>query len=142
MERIRQMEREIRTLKDRLASGQGSDLAAGALDIQGVKVLATKVDGADAGALRSAVDRLKERLKSAVIVLASVENPEKIVLVAGVTSDLTSKVKAGELIGSVATQVGGRGGGKPDFAQAGGSKPQELPAALKSVEEFVRARLQ
>ena len=77
-----------------------------------------------------------------MIVLASVESPEKIVLVAGVTADLTSKVKAGELIGSVATQVGGRGGGKPDFAQAGGSKPQALPEALKSVEEFVRSRLQ
>jgi alanyl-tRNA synthetase len=142
LDRIRQMEKEIRTLKDRLASGQGTDLAAGALDIQGVKVLATAVDGADAGALRSAVDRLKDRLKSAVIVLASIESDEKIVLVAGVTSDLTSKVKAGELIGSVAAQVGGRGGGKPDFAQAGGSKPQHLPAALKSVEDFVRARLQ
>ena len=141
LERTRQMEREIRTLKDRLASGQGVDLAAGAVDIQGVKVVATQVDGADAGALRAAVDQLKERLKSAVIVLASVENPGKIVLVAGVTSDQTARIKAGELAGTVAAQVGGKGGGRADFAQAGGSKPEALDAALGSVAEFVRARL-
>jgi alanyl-tRNA synthetase len=140
VERIRQMEKEIRALKDRLASGQGTDLAASAVDIQGIKVVATAVDGADAGALRSAVDRLKDRLKSAVVVLASVES-EKVTLVAGVTADLTSKIKAGELIGAIATQVGGRGGGRPDFAQAGGTRPQELPAALQSVQEFVRSRL-
>lgn len=141
LERVRQMEKEIRMLKDRLASGQGTDLAAGAQDIQGIKVVATTIEGADTGALRSAVDRLKDRLKSAVIVLAAVENG-KIMLVAGVTGDLTSKIKAGELIGTVAAQVGGRGGGKPDFAQAGGTKPEELPAALKSVGEIVRSKLQ
>jgi alanyl-tRNA synthetase len=141
LERTRQMEREIRTLKDRLASGQGVDLAAGAIDVQGVKVIATKVDGADAGALRTAVDQLKDRLKSAVVVLASVENPEKVVLVAGVTADQTSRIKAGELAGAVAAQVGGRGGGRADFAQAGGSNPEALDAALESVQEFVRTRL-
>jgi alanyl-tRNA synthetase len=141
LERTRQLEREVRTLKDRLASGKGVDLAAGALDIQGVKVIATTVDGADAGALRAAVDQLKERLKSAVVVLASVENPGKVVLVAGVTADQTSRIKAGELAGSVAAQVGGKGGGRADFAQAGGSKPEALEAALGSVAEFVRARL-
>ncbi len=141
LERTRQMEREIRTLKDRLASGQGVDLAASAVDIQGVKVVATKVDGADAGALRAAVDQLKDRLKSAVVVLASVENPGKIVLVAGVTSDQTARIKAGELAGAVAAQVGGKGGGRADFAQAGGSNPAALDAALGSVAEFVRARL-
>jgi alanyl-tRNA synthetase len=99
------------------------------------------VDGADAGALRAAVDQLKDRLKSAVVVLASVENPGKVVLVAGVTADLTSRIKAGELAGAVAAQVGGRGGGRADFAQAGGSKPEALDAALESVQEFVRARL-
>jgi alanyl-tRNA synthetase len=140
-ERARQMERENRTLKDRLASGQGVDLAAGAVDVHGVKVVATRVDGADAGALRAAVDQLKDRLKSAVVVLASVENPGKVVLVAGVTADLTSRIKAGELAGAVAAQVGGRGGGRADFAQAGGSKPEALDAALESVQEFVRARL-
>ena len=141
LERARQMERENRTLKDRLASGQGVDLAAGAVDVHGVKVVATRVDGADAGALRAAVDQLKDRLKSAVVVLASVESPGKVVLVAGVTADQTSRIKAGELAGAVAAQVGGRGGGRADFAQAGGSKPEALDAALESVQEFVRARL-
>jgi alanyl-tRNA synthetase len=141
LERTRQLEREIRTLKDRLASGTGVDLAAGALYVQGVKVVATKVEGADAGALRAAVDQLKERLKSAVVVLASVENRGKIVLVAGVTADQTARIKAGELAGAVAAQVGGKGGGRADFAQAGGSKPEALDAALGSVAEFVRSRL-
>ncbi|HLY51886.1 MAG TPA: alanine--tRNA ligase [Steroidobacteraceae bacterium] len=141
LERVKQLEREVRTLKDRLASGKGVDLAAGALEVQGVKVVATKVDGADAGALRSAVDQLKERCKSAVVVLASVESPAKVVLVVGVTDDLTARVKAGELAGAVAAQVGGRGGGRADFAQAGGTKPEALDAALASVREFVRARL-
>ena len=141
LERTRQLEREIRSLKDRVASGQGVDLAAGAVDVQGVKVVATKVDGADAGALRAAVDQLKDRLKSAVVVLASVENVDKILLVAGVTADQTGRIKAGELAGAVAAQVGGRGGGRADFAQAGGSKPELLDAALGSVAEFVRSRL-
>ena len=141
LERTRLMEREIRTLKDRLASGAGVDLAAGAVDIQGVKVVATKLDGADAGALRSAVDQLKGRLKSAVVVLASVQDAAKVLLVAGVTPDQTSRIQAGELAGAVAALVGGRGGGRADFAQAGGSKPEALDAALESVQEFVRARL-
>jgi alanyl-tRNA synthetase len=141
LERVKQLEREVRALKDRLASGKGVDLAAGAVDVQGAKVVATKVDGADAGALRSAVDQLKERFKSAVVVLASVESPAKVVLVVGVTDDLTARIKAGELAGAVAAQVGGRGGGRADFAQAGGSKPEALDAALESVREFVRARL-
>jgi len=141
LERIRQMEKEIRTLKDKLASGKGTDLASGAVDIQGVKVVATKVDGADAGALRNAVDQLKDRLKSAVVVLASVEGPSKVTLVAGVTKDLIARIKAGELVGSVAAQVGGRGGGRPDFAQAGGSDPAALDAALAQVESFVRTKL-
>jgi alanyl-tRNA synthetase len=141
LERTRQLEREIRTLKDRLASGAGVDLAAGAVDIQGVKVVAAKVADADASALRNAVDQLKKRLKSAVVVLASVENSTKVVLIAGVTADQTSRIKAGELAGAVAALVGGRGGGRADFAQAGGSKPEALDAALASVQEFVRARL-
>jgi alanyl-tRNA synthetase len=141
LDRVRQMEKEVRALKDRLASGQGVDLASGAVDIQGVKVVATKVDGADAGALRSAVDQLKDKLKSAVVVLASVESPSKVVLVAGVTADQTARVKAGELVGAIAAQIGGRGGGRPDFAQAGGSNPAALDAALASVPELVRAKL-
>jgi alanyl-tRNA synthetase len=141
LERTRQLEREIRTLQERLTSGQGVDLAAGAVDVQGVKVVAKKLDGADAGALRNAVDQLKERLKSAVVVLASVQDAAKVLLVAGVTSDQTSRIQAGELAGAVAALVGGRGGGRADFAQAGGSKPEALDAALESVQEFVRARL-
>jgi alanyl-tRNA synthetase len=141
VERTRQLEREVRTLKDRLASGKGLDLAANAVEVNGVKVVATKVDGADAGSLRAAVDELKERLKAAVIVLASVESPTKVVLVAGVTAAETARIKAGELVGAVAALIGGRGGGRADFAQAGGSKPEALDAALNSVEEFVRTRL-
>jgi alanyl-tRNA synthetase len=141
LERIRQLEKENRQLKDKLASGQGTDLSAGARDIAGVKLVAAQVDGADAGALRNAVDQLKDKLKSAVIVLASVDASNKITLVAGVTADQVAKVKAGELVGNVAAQVGGKGGGRPDFAQAGGNNPAALGAALASVEGFVRAKL-
>jgi alanyl-tRNA synthetase len=141
LERIRQLEKENRSLKDKLASGQGTDLSAGARDIAGVKLVAAQVDGADAGALRNAVDQLKDKLKSAIIVLASVDASNKITLVAGVTADQIAKIKAGELVGNVAGQVGGKGGGRPDFAQAGGNNPAALGAALASVEGFVRAKL-
>jgi alanyl-tRNA synthetase len=141
LERIRQLEKENRSLKDKLASGQGTDLSAGARDIAGVKLVSAQVDGADAGALRNAVDQLKDKLKSAIIVLASVDATNKITLVAGVTADQVGKVKAGELVGNVAGQVGGKGGGRPDFAQAGGNNPAALGAALASVEAFVRAKL-
>ncbi|HEU4591389.1 MAG TPA: alanine--tRNA ligase, partial [Steroidobacteraceae bacterium] len=141
LERIRQLEKENRSLKDKLASGQGTDLSASARDVAGVKLVAAQVDGADAGALRNAVDQLKDKLKSAIIVLASVDASNKITLVAGVTPDQTAKVKAGELVGNVAGQVGGKGGGRPDFAQAGGNNPAALGAALASVEAFVRTKL-
>ncbi len=141
LERLRQMEREIRSLKDKLASGSGVDLAASAIDVQGVKVVAARVDGADSGALRNAVDQLKSRLGSAVIVLASVDAQAKVLLVAGVTADQTSRLKAGELVGIVAAAVGGKGGGRADFAQAGGSDPTALPQALAAVEALVRQRL-
>jgi alanyl-tRNA synthetase len=141
LERVRHMEREIRVLKDKLASGSGVDLAANAIDIQGVKVVAAQVDGADSGALRNAVDQLKSKLGSAVIVLASVDAQSKVLLVAGVTADQTSRVKAGELVGLVAAAVGGKGGGRADFAQAGGSDPTALPSALASVQTLVRQRL-
>jgi alanyl-tRNA synthetase len=140
-EQIRALEKQVRQLKDRLASGQGTDLAAGAKDIRGVKVVATTVDGADAAALRNAVDQLKQRLNPAVIVLASVGDANKVSIVAGVTSDLTGKVKAGEIVGAVAAKVGGKGGGRADFAQAGGSDPAALPAALEIVPQLVEARL-
>ena len=141
LERIRQLEKENRALKDKLASGKGSDLAAGAVEVAGTQVVATQVDGADAGALRNAVDQLKERLKSAVIVLASVEASGKVVIVAGVTADRTSKVKAGELVASIASVVGGKGGGRPDFAQAGGTDASRLADALAGVLPFVRTKL-
>jgi alanyl-tRNA synthetase len=141
LERVRQMEREIRTLKDKLASGSGVDLAAGATEVHGVKVVAAQVDGADSGALRNAVDQLKSKLGSAVIVLASVDAQSKVLLVAGVTADQTARVKAGELVGIVAAAVGGKGGGRADFAQAGGSDATALPQALAGVAALVRARL-
>jgi alanyl-tRNA synthetase len=141
LERVRALERENRGLKDKLALGQGTDLAAGAIDVAGAKVLAIKVPGADAGALRAAVDQLKSRLGSAVVVLGSVESDSKVLLVAGVTSDLTGRIKAGELIGTVAAQLGGKGGGRADFAQAGGTQPAALDAALNSVAPWVRSRL-
>jgi alanyl-tRNA synthetase len=141
LERIRTQEREIRALKDKLASGQGTDLAAGAVDVAGTKVIAARVEGADAGSLRNAVDQLKSRLGSAIIVLAAVESATKVTLVAGVTADLIARIKAGELVGAIAAQVGGKGGGRPDFAQAGGSNPAALDAALASVLPQVRARL-
>ncbi len=141
IERSKKLEKEIQQLKGRLASGQGGDLASTAREINGVKVVATRVDGADARALREAVDQLKNKLKSAVIVLGSVESGDKVVLVAGVTQDQTGRVKAGDLIASVAQHVGGRGGGRPDMAQAGGTNPEALDAALASVEPWVRQHL-
>ena len=117
--------------------GPGRDLAAAAVDVDGVKVLATRVDGADAGALRAAVDQLKSRLGSAIIVLGSVVGFES---AAGrrCHADQTARVKAGELISAVAAQVGGKGGGRADFAQAGGSNPKALDEALASVDAWVR----
>jgi len=104
-------------------------------------VLAVNLDSADAKSLRETLDKLKDKLRSAAIVLASVE-AGKVSLVAGVTSDLTAKVKAGELVNFVAQQVGGKGGGRPDMAQAGGTEPGKLPAALDSVKSWVEQRLQ
>ena len=141
LERNRRLDKEVQQLKGRLASGQGGDLASNAREVNGVKVLAKRVDGADVRALRDAVDQLKNKLKSAVIVLGAVEGDSKVLLVAGVTQDQTDRIKAGELVGSVAQQVGGRGGGRPDMAQAGGSNPAALDAALASVEPWVREKL-
>jgi alanyl-tRNA synthetase len=141
IDRSRRLEKEITQLKSKLASGRGRDLAEGAKTIGGVAVVATAVDGADAGALRTAVDQLKSRLKSAAIVLGSVDADGKVTLVAGVTSDATARLKAGELVNHVAQQVGGKGGGRPDLAQAGGSQPQNLAAALDSVGAWVAAKL-
>ena len=145
LERGRKLEKEVQQLKTKLASGHtgaaGGDLAAQARKVGDLNVLAARVDGADAPALRQAVDRLKDRLKSAVIVLGSVEGADKVLLAAGVTADLTRRIKAGDVIGPVARQVGGRGGGRADMAQAGGNDPAALDAALASVEPWVRAKL-
>jgi alanyl-tRNA synthetase len=134
------LEKEVARLKSKLASGQGTDLADQAIEVKGAKVLAATVDGADAKILRETVDRMKDRLKSAAIVLGAV-NDGKVALIAGVTQDLTEKVKAGELVNYVAQQVGGKGGGRPDMAQAGGTDPANLPAALQSVKDWVGQRI-
>jgi alanyl-tRNA synthetase len=140
MDNVKSLEKELARLKSKLASSQGDDLAAQALDINGVKLLAATLEGADANALRETMDKLKDKLKSAVIVLSSVADG-KVSLAAGVTADLTAKVKAGELVNHVAGQVGGKGGGKPDMAMAGGTEPANLPQALASVKAWAEAKL-
>ena len=141
LERARRLEKEVERLKAKLASGSGTDLAAGAQQIGGSKVVSSRVDGADAKALRAAVDQLKAQLKSAVIVLASVDGEAKITLVAGVTDDLVKRVQAGALVGQIAALVGGKGGGRPDFAQAGGTDVAALDGALAGVFEQLSERL-
>ncbi len=140
LDHVKALEKELGRLKSKLASSQGDDLAAQAADIKGARVLAAAIEGGDAKTLRETLDNLKDRLKSAAIVLAAVEGG-KVTLIAGVTADLTAKVKAGELVNFVAQQVGGKGGGRPDMAQAGGTEPDKLPAALESVADWVRAKL-
>jgi alanyl-tRNA synthetase len=137
---IKSLEKELSTLKSKLASSQGDELLAQAQDINGVKVLAAKLDGADAAVLRETMDKLKDKLKSAVILLTAVSDG-KVSLIAGVTADATAKVKAGELVNFVAQQVGGKGGGRPDMAQAGGTQPELLAKALASVPDWVKAKL-
>jgi alanyl-tRNA synthetase len=134
------LEKELSRLKSKLASSQGDDLADQAIAIGTARVLAAKLDGADAKTLRETMDKLKDKLKSAAIVLGAVEG-DKVTLIAGVTADLTAKVKAGELVNFVAQQVGGKGGGRPDMAQAGGTEPAKLPAALDSVGEWVKQKI-
>jgi alanyl-tRNA synthetase len=140
LEQVRALDREVAALKGRLASAQGDELVAKAVDVKGVKVLAATLDGADAKALRDTMDKLKDKLKSAAIVLAAVDG-NRVQLAAGVTSDRTAKVKAGDLVNFVAQQVGGKGGGKPDLAMAGGSDPAKLGAALASVQGWVAERV-
>ena len=134
------LEKELARLKSKLASGQGDDLVSQAIEISGVKVLAATLEGADANALRETMDKLKDKLKSAAIVLASV-NDGKVSLAAGVTQDVIAKLKAGDLVNFVAQQVGGKGGGKPDMAMAGGTDASQLPKALASVQEWVTQKL-
>jgi alanyl-tRNA synthetase len=140
LDNVKALEKELTRLKGKLASSQGGDLAAQAVEVNGAQVLAATIEGADAKTLRETIDKLKGRFKSAAIVLGSTEGG-RVTLIAGVTSDLTDRVKAGELVNHVAAQVGGKGGGRPDMAQAGGTNPAALPAALQSVRSWVAERL-
>ncbi|MCB1997670.1 MAG: alanine--tRNA ligase, partial [Rhodoferax sp.] len=144
MEQLRALEKEVAALKSKLASAQGDELLAQAVDVKGLKVLAARLEGADAKALRETMDQLKNKLRSAAIVLAAVDGA-KVQLAAGVTADVIDnyggKVKAGELVNFVAQQVGGKGGGKPDLAMAGGTDAAALPQALASVAGWVGERL-
>ncbi len=140
LDQIKALEKEIAALKGKLASSQGDELLTQAADVNGVKVLAAKLEGADAKTLRDTMDKLKDKLGAAVIVLAAVDG-DKVQLAAGVTKAETAKVKAGELVNFVAQQVGGKGGGKPDMAMAGGTDAAAVPAALASVQAWVAERL-
>jgi alanyl-tRNA synthetase len=140
VDQVKSLEKEIAALKGKLASAQGDELVSSAVDVNGVKVLAAKLEGADAKTLRDTMDKLKDKLKTAVIVLGAVDG-EKVQIAAGVTNDTTAKVKAGELANFVAAQVGGKGGGKADMAMAGGSEPAKLAGALASVQAWVGAKL-
>jgi alanyl-tRNA synthetase len=140
LEQVRTLEKEVAQLKGKLASSQGDELVSQAVDVKGIKVLAARLDGADAKTLRDTMDKLKDKLKSAAIVLATVDGG-KVQLAAGVTADSMGKVKAGELVNFVAQQVGGKGGGKPDMAMAGGTDASKLPGALQSVQGWVAERI-
>ena len=133
---VKALEKELAALKSKLASGQGDELVTQAVDVNGIKVLAAVLEGADVARLRETMDKLKDKLKTAAIVLASVTDG-KVSLIAGVTADATSRVKAGELVNFVAQQVGGKGGGRPDMAQAGGTDASGLPNALAGVPAWV-----
>jgi len=145
LERNRALEKELQQLKARLAGGGGSgaDLASQAATVAGVKLLTQRLDdGTDPKTLREVVDRMKDKLGSGVVLLAAVDPAAgKVSLAAGVTRDLTGRVKAGDLVNAVAGQVGGKGGGRPDFAQAGGTEPAALDQALAGVPAWLAARL-
>jgi len=140
LDQIKALEKELTAAKSKLASAQGDELLAQAVDVGGIKVLAAKLEGADAKTLRETMDKLKDKLKTAAIVLAAVDG-DKVQLAAGVTADSVGKVKAGELVNFVAQQVGGKGGGKPDLAMAGGTQPAGVAAALQSVAGWVAERV-
>jgi alanyl-tRNA synthetase len=140
LDQVRSLEKELAALKGKLASAQGDELLAQAVDVKGLKVLAATLEGADAKTLRDTMDKLKDKLKTAAIVLAAVDGA-KVQLAAGVTNDALARVKAGELVNFVAQQVGGKGGGKADLAMAGGTDAAKLPQALASVRGWVAERL-
>ncbi|MCL2644965.1 MAG: DHHA1 domain-containing protein, partial [Betaproteobacteria bacterium] len=140
IEQAKALEKEVIRLKSKLAGSQIDDLAVQAVEIEGdTKLLTATLEGIDPATLRETLDKLKDKLKSAVIVLATVRD-EKVSLIAGVTANLTGRFKAGELVNFVAQQVGGKGGGRPDMAQAGGTEPGKLAGALASVKEWVRGK--
>ncbi|TFZ08752.1 alanine--tRNA ligase [Ramlibacter humi] len=139
LEQVRTLEKEVAQLKGKLASSQGDELVSQAVEVKGIKVLAATLQGADAKTLRDTMDKLKDKLKTAAIVLAAVDGG-KVQIAAGVTADRMGQVKAGELVNFVAQQVGGKGGGKPDMAMAGGTDASKLPGALKSVQQWVADR--
>ena len=139
-DQVKMLEKELERLKSKLAASQGDELVSQAVDVAGIKVLAAKLDGADAKTLRETMDKLKDKLQTAAIVLGSVSDG-KVALIAGVTADATAKVKAGELVNFVAQQVGGKGGGRPDMAQAGGTEPDNLPQALAGVVAWVQQKV-
>ncbi|MQR01185.1 alanine--tRNA ligase [Glaciimonas soli] len=138
-DQVKALEKELSALKSKMAANQGDELVNQAVDVNGIKVLAATLDGADSATLRETMDKLKDKLKTAAIVLATVKDG-KVSLIAGVTADATAKVKAGELVNFVALQVGGKGGGRPDMAQAGGTDASGLPAALQGVAAWVAER--
>jgi len=140
MEHSRALEKELDRLKSKLASSAGDELVQQAVEVGGLRVLAAQLDGIDAKGLRETADMLRDKLKSCALVLGTVADG-KVSLIAAVTPDVTGKIKAGELVNFVATQVGGKGGGKPDLAMAGGSEPSQLPAALASVQSWVHSKL-
>jgi alanyl-tRNA synthetase len=140
LKRNKELEKELTVAKQALVTGSGSDRSEAVREIDGIKVLASRIDGADARTLRDAVDRYKDKLKSAIVVLGSVDNGV-VRLAAGVTKNNTDRVKAGDLIKPVAELVGGKGGGRPDFAQAGGNNPEALDQALDSVHGWVAEHL-
>jgi len=140
LDQVKALEKEIAQLKGKLASSQGDELVNQAVEVKGLKVLAARLDGADAKTLRDTLDKLKDKLGSAAIVLATVDG-DKVQLAAGVTRDAVGRVKAGELVSHVARQVGGKGGGKPDMAMAGGTDAKALPVALASVQAWVAERV-
>ena len=140
MDQNRQLEKESQQLKQKLASAGSADLLGNVTEVNGIKVLATTLEGVDAKSLRDMVDQLKNKLESGIVFLA-VPGEGKFPLAAGVTKDLTAKVKAGDLLKMVAEQVGGKGGGRPDFAQGGGSQPEQLPTALDSIPAWLQDRL-
>ena len=138
--RNRELERELDKLRDRLASSSGKDLMDQAVEVAGVKLLAVRLDGADAKSLPNSLDQFKNRLGSGVVVLGAADG-DKVALVAGVTDDLTDRVQAGPLVNHVAGQVGGKGGGRPDMARAGGKDAAKLDGALASVESWLKDQL-